>query len=754
MALVALLAMGVALAQSVVIHPFGGQDLGLGAAVAERAANALSESGVDVYGPEIAPTLVPPLVVPDGFLNPAALLGAGGVDTLTGAELLRDTLGADVAVTGDLHLREAELVLDLFVSDISGPSARVRISAPEDAPAVLASRVAREIARRIGAPRPDPVGPFELTGGFGDYARAVTLVGAGFVVQARDLLRDSAELPEAGAGLLADLEAALGDAEPRDPVRAAVFSLAREDFQPEETAALFEAFANERPLPAAMVWQAVLAASAGDEEVAAAAFEEAAERYPYGRASQANWRHARGIASVEPADLLVEPDIADDAASLLAVALLAESAGNIAVEKDALQSLAREAPFFTYPFERLSFIAFDQDDPLAAAQALVVAVDLAPESDLYWTNLGWAYYLLGFLERSQEASERAVALDPAQYIARYNLGLVHAVRNDLEAAMPEYAEALQFDPEVDDEAIADLENARALYPDAPSVHYALGFLYAAEGRRGEAADAYDAYLTDVEATGRAPTSFVERARRQLEVLRAPPAPLEISDGASLLLGASGEPAAPYHPGDPLTPLFELYTPGDALPPSVDVTLTIVGPGGEPVASAQATISIPTGAIGYVVDDLRLEVPVDAQPGDYRMEIEATAQNGRMASISIPFEVAGESVAMRWLLGRGIEMRSLGSGTALYAVEDLPRAPRLADLLLGELQASAESAASAIPEVEAGRFEGLDGGEVFRQSTIEDVQAFLAWLRSEGTVDVAFPFVEAYAQWAVEGAPTP
>ena len=753
--LVALLLLGAVCAQSIVIHPFGGQNLELGALVADRAAAALADVGAEVYGPEVAPTLVPPLVVPNGFLNPAAFLGPAGIDGPTGAELLGQTIGTDLAATGTIRFRDGALELEMYVWDDGDYDAILRFDAPEDAPEALATSVARALARRAGLPAPSPVDPIALDGSDGAYARALTLVGAGFLVQAREALREAEALPARAERLLADLDAALGDAATEaDAVRAAVFSLASEDFDAAATSDRFERVAAERDLPSARLWIGVLAASANDRERAREAFAAAAEAYPFGRAAQASFLQARNLEDVDVVAVADAAELGADAASWLALAIVAGNAGDVRVEKLLLQRLAREAPYFTYPFERLSFIAFDEDDALAAAEALVVAVELAPDSDLYWTNLGWAYYLLGFLERSEIASERAVELDPTQYIAHYNLGLAHAVRDDLQSAMPSYDEALRFDPEVDDAAIEDLENALELYPGVPAVHYALAYLYAAEGRRTEAADQYEAYLTAGDAGTELSPTFAQRAQQQLAALRAPPAPLEISPGAELVLGAADVQAAPYHPGDPIAPVFELFTPGDALPVRVDVTVAILGPDGAEIATSASEIAVPTGAIGFLVEGLRLELPRNAEPGSYVFEVRADAGEGQATVERLPFEVEGEPVALRWLLGRGVVLEALDTGAPLYGARDLVRAERLPEILVQELRARADAAAGAIPVIEAGRFEGLGGSELFRASTAADVTDFLAYLRAQGTADTRIVFAESYAQWAVEGAPTP
>src|SRR5690606_17947851 len=173
-----------------------------------------------------------------------------------------------------------------------------------------------------------------------------------------------------------------------------------------------------------------------------------------------------------PADAAADPRRAT-AAALLGAALTAELEGDRDTQVQALEALTRAAPFLTYPLEALSYIYFDRDDGRSAARVLAVAVELDPESDLYWTNLGWAYYLVGQLGPSEEASLRALELDGTQVVAAYNLGLVRTVTGRLAEAMPAYERAVRFDPEVNDEAIADLENALELFPDEPGVEFAL-----------------------------------------------------------------------------------------------------------------------------------------------------------------------------------------------------------------------------------------------------------------------------------------
>src|SRR5690606_32937575 len=155
----------------------------------------------------------------------------------------------------------------------------------------------------------------------------------------------------------------------------------------------------------------------------------------------------------------------------------------------------------------------------------------------------------------EEASNRALELDGTQVVAAYNLGLVRATSGRLEEALDAYDYALRLDPVVNEEAVEDLENARKLFPGVAGVDYALGLLYEAEGRRSDARLAFRRYLRladDAE-----PSNLVERAEERLAALLAPLPALETIGELTLNLGQRGPVAAPFHPGDPLYPSFEL-----------------------------------------------------------------------------------------------------------------------------------------------------------------------------------------------------
>ena len=363
----------------------------------------------------------------------------------------------------------------------------------------------------------------------------------------------------------------------------------------------------------------------------------------------------------------------DSVSAQLSTSIIANLLGDTELEKAALRQLTRSLPSYAYPFERLSFIAFDEEDPMSAAKALAAAVRLEPDSDLYWTNLGWSYYLLGLYEQSEEASVRAVTIDPTQYIALYNLGLARVVQGRLVDAIEVYDEAIEIDMNVQDAeiqqgfrsagdtgvqdaAIEDLENALIDNPYEPAIHFALATLLEAEGRRNAAAEQFDLYLEASEAP-----ALGDRARARLEVLRAPLPPIEISPNAELGLGLDLLEATPYHPGDRIYPSFELYTPGNELPKQVSVELSLLS-GDEIISSASRNVDIPRNAIGYVVSTIGVDLPTDIVAATYQLLITAQASEDRVAEASLTLEVSGQPELVRQLVGRDIRMVDLAAGS--------------------------------------------------------------------------------------------
>ncbi len=772
--LVALALMATAPAQearSLVVYPFTSQETLLGTAVADRLATALTtalttapspaqEGRLEVIRPELTPLLVPLLATGEGFVSPLAFLDTPfEAASAAGAQLLRGAFGADAAVSGEVFVRDSRLELLLFVATAEG-TRRYHFQAPPAAPGTLAAGAARVIREALDLPpAPGAAGTdfdlsLDLSTAYGDYVRALVLIGAGFAGDATEALEQALEAPEAEPDwqtLLDEIRTVQEGGEAPESYLGAALALSLGDVSEARAEEAFARLAESSGLPVPSLWVALLRRSQGDSEGADAAFEAAAG-YPFGAAARA----------LHLADQ--EPERAQEAlaglgetpmAATLAASLAAGVLGDLDLEARLTERLGRQAPTLLYAFERRSFIAFDQDDALAAARALVVATRLAPQSDLYWTNLGWAYYLLGFLERSEEASLRAISLDDSQVIAWYNLGLVETVTGRLAEAMSSYDAALLRDQGVNAESIEDLEAALLLYPDEPGVHFALASLYAADGRRQEAVRQFGRYLE----RGDDPT-FLAQAGSRIEVLSAPAPAIALGEG-SLSLRPGGAAETVFRQGDRLFAGLELTTDGFELPGDLNVGLRLVDAAGSVLAESTARRDVPRGAVALRLDDLGLDLPDELAEGAYTLEVTVTASEAREARHTIPFTVQGAASLARQLQSRGVSLRALETGAPLLSAQAATQEEQddadaqLLAALQAELSQTADVAEEILPEVGQGRFAGLSGGALFRESSEADLRDFLSFvIAEEGFSESALTFVDAYAQWALEGAPTP
>ena len=743
--------------------------------MADEVAAAFHEQAV-VFGPDVAAGLVPPLVVIDGYINIGRVLGAAVWTGPTGPTLRRSGAGVDVAVSGVVEQYEKRTVLRLELAYEDG-TRRAELSAQPGDRARLVGQAIRIIAPYLELERaPEPVPSPDLAGDYEEYVRSVGLAATGLVTDAasvRPTLNDGT-WPERGSELLDDLRAVtegaltLGQAAAipetvaaRRTARRALMALSLDTLHEAGADESFAALADLTGLGVASAWNGILASDRGDFEAAEAAFQSASETgYTYALALQASLQLAYGNAgaALELVDEVSSSGTAAGPAALTGAYTVALLAEDVPRQKSALQVLHRAAPFMAYPLQELSFIAFDEDDALAAAEALAVAVELEPESSLYWTNLGWATYLLGFLEESAEASERAIAVDANAYIAAYNLGLVHAVNGRLATALESYDYAVALDPAVHDEVIVDLVKARDLYPGVSAVEYSLARLYEAKGQRQNAQAAYRRFLqlAAAEDRGEEYAEYVQVAEQRIEALSAPLPPLEIFGDVTVRLGQRGPDAGPFHPGDPLFPSFELSTPGDQLPALIDLTLSVLAQGADeedgPAAVATASVETPPGAVGYVVDFVDIELPVDLPAGEYRLVVDAASGEELTASAEIGFSVSAGVVPLRQLFGRNVVMTGLEIDSPLYGRTDLASVERVVERMVQELRDAAPAAEAALPTVEGGRYDGMTGSQVFLGASADDVSEFLAYLADSETSDTRFTFVDGFAQWALDGAP--
>ncbi len=732
--IVAVVSLGVAKAESLVIYPFDSQDPRLGALMAQRAAEALVPHA-DVYGPAVAPVLMPPVYVAGGFYNLARLLPDPG--SATGAALLRGGLGAGAVVTAQLDNVDEWLIARLHIATRDA-TRTFSLEAPADDPGGLVQRITGVIAVQLGLAVVPGTGDIDLAGPDAATALAVHLAGTGDIAGMERALEQADPSDPTAAALAAALESVRTGTFTGDPALLAALALSQPSIGAHATAAYFGALSEHTDLPAPVLWEAALMVDAGEVEEAGRLYSDAAV-YPFGVAAQAAWLE---LEREDVSELVAGSDVA----ALLALSLLAQAREDTGFEEELLTTVSRLAPEMTYPFERISFIAFDRDDPLAAGRALAIASRLEPDSDLYWTNLGWAQYLLGQLAQSEESSRNALLLSPDQVIAGYNLGLVHTVTGRLATAIEAYTATLAQDSAVNEAAIEDLENARELYPGEPAVHYSLAWLLEAAGRRAAAAGSYRDYLA-----GAPEGDFSVRALERIERLEAPPPELQLPGGFTLQLGSQRVDET-LQPGDYLRPSFEVYTPGESLPTSMDVSFAVADATGATVHRETHGITLPLDTIGFVVDGLPFSLPFDLEPGEVTVIVTVTASEDRAVSEAATFRVVQRDDPLRRLVGLGITMQYLESGQSLFDRTDLGNWPEVFARIESELDAFGEAASEVITEIASGRFSGLDGGDAFAATTERDVLDFLDWVAVEELEGSSFNFVEAYAQWLVEGTP--
>ncbi|MBU0928353.1 MAG: tetratricopeptide repeat protein [Spirochaetes bacterium] len=150
---------------------------------------------------------------------------------------------------------------------------------------------------------------------------------------------------------------------------------------------------------------------------------------------------------------------------------------------------------------------------LAAALSLsagACASQQAMRQAVGWTELGNAWAELGRWDKAGDAWSRAMALDPGQGVAGYNLSRALAEAGKYDESIAKSDEYLETDPdnaavlsvkayalhmsERDDEALAVYERVVALNGSDVASVYNLAVLLEAAGRGGEALERYEAVL--------------------------------------------------------------------------------------------------------------------------------------------------------------------------------------------------------------------------------------------------------------------
>jgi hypothetical protein len=234
-------------------------------------------------------------------------------------------------------------------------------------------------------------------------------------------------------------------------------------------------------------------------------------------------------------------------------------------------------------------------------------------------------------------------------------------------------------------------------------------------------------------------------------LRAPLPPIAVEGAIDLRLGRRGPAVETAQPGDPLVVGFEVSTIGDALPRVLGLSASLEDGDGIVLATAEREVDVPMGAIGFVVEVARLELPDPLMAGRYTLVVRATG-DGLEAEAVRGIDVAGTSEIVRRLVGRDVALVALETEQALFAPRDVAQPGVVLARLLAELRTAAPIAEEVLPVIDDGRFAGSSGGEAFAASDESDVVDFLRFVLAEGAADTSFTFVDGYAEWLLQGAP--
>ncbi|MBN1910925.1 MAG: tetratricopeptide repeat protein, partial [Pirellulales bacterium] len=90
-----------------------------------------------------------------------------------------------------------------------------------------------------------------------------------------------------------------------------------------------------------------------------------------------------------------------------------------------------------------------------AALCLEQAAEIAPGNLHVWLSLGWCYKRIGQIDLAIAALEEAVAAEPSEAIAHYNLACYLSLAGDKSLALAHLARALVMDPNFRDQVATE-----------------------------------------------------------------------------------------------------------------------------------------------------------------------------------------------------------------------------------------------------------------------------------------------------------
>ena len=144
-----------------------------------------------------------------------------------------------------------------------------------------------------------------------------------------------------------------------------------------------------------------------------------------------------------------------------------------------------------------------------AVTAYQKAIELDPEYQAVYANLGVVYYQLEQLDLAAQQYEKALELNPDDGEVTYNLGALNLQRALISGTDP--------DPELMTQAISLLERALELSPGLAEPYFSLGVAYIAQNNKEKAIESFQSFLE--KDSGNDPRASQE-AQRYLDTLNA------------------------------------------------------------------------------------------------------------------------------------------------------------------------------------------------------------------------------------------
>ncbi|MBO1438242.1 hypothetical protein [Meiothermus sp. CFH 77666] len=335
------------------------------------------------------------------------------------------------------------------------------------------------------------------------------------------------------------------------------------------------------------------------------------------------------------------------------------------------RNLTQLAPEMPLAWEELSFVAFDENNAPLAREALERAASLLPEKNLYWTNLGWAYYLQGDYARSVRASLRALRLEAQareEYaVPAYNLGLVRARYGDHLGALEAYNLALRVDEGSEFQAaLKDLQETQET-----RLEFWQGYLAERAGLREQAMGHYRSFLQN---HPKSPLSaWANRALKQMAEAKTT---LSLQ---RLMLRADDLEARPFAAGEAVFPQVSLE--GFPYLGAATLVTRLLDAQGQLLQSASKAVAVRPLTTGLVQTGAAVRLPAE---GTYTLEVLYGTASARLSL------TAGKPSLARQLYTAGVELRNLGNAPLLSSAQML--SPQGEALVIQQVQAALREAA--------------------------------------------------------------